>query len=109
MTYEKALRHLDRVSDYLNNLLDTQHRLSNEEIESLISDVDAVQEGLQQGLTQTQPLPPLTADQKRLEIALRSLINAWNDPGPMGTMYEMPRAVSYAKSVLGETGYGHAN
>lgn len=52
MTSEEALRHLDRVADYLNNLLDTQHRLSNEEIENLISDIDAVQEGLQQGLTQ---------------------------------------------------------
>lgn len=51
MTYEEALQHLDRVSDYLNNLLDTRHPLSNEEIESLISDIDAVQEGLQQGLT----------------------------------------------------------
>jgi hypothetical protein len=51
MTYEEALRHLDRVADYLNNLLDTGHSLSNEEIESLISDIDAVQEGLQQGLT----------------------------------------------------------
>jgi hypothetical protein len=51
MTYEEALQHLDRVADYLNNLLDTRHPLSNEEIESLISDIDAVQEGLQQGLT----------------------------------------------------------
>ena len=51
MTYEQALRHLDRVADYLNNLLDAQHRLSNEEIESLITDIDAVQEGLQQGLS----------------------------------------------------------
>jgi hypothetical protein len=51
MTYEEALQHLDRVADYLNNLLDTRHLLSNEEIESLISDIDAVQEGLQQGLT----------------------------------------------------------
>lgn len=53
MTYNQALTHLDRVADYLNNLLDTRHPLSNEEIESLISDIDAVQEGLQQGLSQS--------------------------------------------------------
>jgi hypothetical protein len=52
MTYEQALRHLDRVEDYLNNLLDTRYRLSNEEIESLITDIDAVKEGMQQGLSQ---------------------------------------------------------
>jgi hypothetical protein len=51
MTYEQALQHLDRVADYLHHLLDTGHPLSNEEIESLISDIDAVQKGLQQGLT----------------------------------------------------------
>jgi hypothetical protein len=51
MTSEQALGHLGRIADYLNNLLDTHHPLTNEEIESLISDIDAVQEGLQQGLT----------------------------------------------------------
>jgi hypothetical protein len=35
-----------------------------------------------------------------LEAALRSVIRAWTDPGDMGTMYVMPRAVSHAKSVL---------
>ena len=53
MTYNQALMHLDRVADYLNNLLDTRYPLSNEEIESLITDIDAVQEGLQQGLSQS--------------------------------------------------------
>lgn len=42
-------------------------------------------------------------ENRRLKIALRSLVRAWEDPGPMGTMMEMPEAVSYAKSVLGET------
>jgi hypothetical protein len=52
MTLNEALIHLDRVADYLNNLLDTRHPLSNEEIERVITDIDAVQEGLQQGLSQ---------------------------------------------------------
>lgn len=52
MTPTQAERKLGRVEDYLNNLLDTQHRLSNEEIETLISELDEVREGLMQGLTQ---------------------------------------------------------
>jgi hypothetical protein len=52
MTYNQALTYLERVADYLNNLLDTRHPLSNEEIESLISDIDIVQEGMQEGLSQ---------------------------------------------------------
>lgn len=46
MTYFEALGRLDRVTNYLNNLLDIGHRLSNEEIETLISDVDEVAEAL---------------------------------------------------------------
>lgn len=38
-----------------------------------------------------------------LDLALRSVIRAWDDPGPMGRLYEMPREISYAKSVLPET------
>jgi hypothetical protein len=40
----------------------------------------------------------------RLRGALRSVIRTWEDPGPMGTMYEMPRAISFAKSVLDNRG-----
>lgn len=35
-----------------------------------------------------------------LENALYSIIRRWENPGPMGILYEMPREVSYAKSVL---------
>jgi hypothetical protein len=54
MTCKEALRRLDRVADDLKNLLDTGHRLSNEEIEGLISDIDAVEGGLQEGLSQNE-------------------------------------------------------
>lgn len=37
-----------------------------------------------------------------LELALRSVVRAWENPGPMGMLYEMPREISYAKSVLPE-------
>jgi hypothetical protein len=37
-----------------------------------------------------------------LYYALLSIVRTWEDPGPMGTMYEMPRAVNYAKSILGK-------
>lgn len=44
------------------------------------------------------------ASQKRriedLGRALSSIISTWDEPGPMGTLYAMPRAISYAKSVL---------
>ena len=30
-------------------------------------------------------------DQKKLEDALRALIRAWDNPGAMGTMYQMPQ------------------
>ncbi len=36
-------------------------------------------------------------------VALRSLVGTWEDPGPMGTLYQMPRAISFAKSALGKT------
>ncbi len=52
MTYEEALRHLGKVADYLKRLRDARHPLLNHEVECLIADIDAVQEGLQQGLTQ---------------------------------------------------------
>jgi hypothetical protein len=36
--------------------------------------------------------------------ALKYVIRAWADPGPMGSMVEMPRAVSYARDVLAKAG-----
>ena len=51
-------------------------------------------------------LTPEQLEQRQRELgpelyyALRSIVKAWRDPGPMGTMYEMPRAASYAQSVL---------
>lgn len=55
-----------------------------------------------------QVTPPLSVESLEetvaaIDLALRSVIRAWEDPGPMGTLYEMPREISYAKSVLPET------
>jgi len=35
-----------------------------------------------------------------LESMLRTIIRMWDDPGPMGSMYQMERAVSYARFIL---------
>jgi len=53
MTYNQALTRLDRVHAYLTNARDTKHPLTNKELHSLISDIDAVQDGLQEGLIQS--------------------------------------------------------
>ena len=51
--------------------------------------------------------PPLSTENMEdvilaLTVALRWVVKAWIDPGPMGTMTEMQRAVSYAKSIIPE-------
>ncbi len=40
--------------------------------------------------------------EKSLAEVIQALIKAWERPGPMGTMMDMPRAISYARSILAE-------
>lgn len=39
---------------------------------------------------------------ERLRNALHCVVQTWKDPGPMGTMYQMPRAIDEADRVLSE-------
>lgn len=42
----------------------------------------------------------MTGNEELLIGALKRAIDAWEQPGPMGTMYEMIGAVAYAKTMV---------
>lgn len=44
----------------------------------------------------------LQAENAKLRDALEYVVRTWEDPGLMGTTYQMPRAISEAKRVLSD-------
>jgi hypothetical protein len=42
----------------------------------------------------------LRSERDELLDALRHVVRTWDDPGPMGTMYQMPRAISAARAAI---------